>query len=102
MDNHSKARNLSSCYVVLNTNLVGILRVFELFIGFLQPPCPADFAHGTRSIKHFSNLLERIALCFWKDKIRDSQDNHIKTTEEDVIMPPDIVQSNWIDKSQNN
>src|SRR5258706_11716934 len=52
--------------------------------------------------KYHRNLLQRVALCFWKDEPENNKNNGIQDTIQDVVLPRNRCHRNRISKEVEN
>lgn len=55
---------------------------------------------GHRPVKDLCNLLEGVALCLREEEPSDRKGEDVEAAEEDIVVPPDIVERDRVHKGQ--
>jgi hypothetical protein len=52
----------------------------------------------SRPVEDFCNLLQAPTLRFREEEVRNAKENYQQTAEHDVVLPPNILHTHWIDE----
>lgn len=51
-----------------------------------------------RPIENLRNFLKRVTLCLGEHEESHSKNEEVKAAKENIIMPSDILQRDWVDE----